>query len=72
MILAKNADVNTQGGPYDNALQAASSRGHDKIVEMLLAEGGDYGDALLFASYEEQACIAKMLLGGIIERYEGQ
>lgn len=46
-------EVNAQGGNYGNALQAASSEGHDKIVQMLLdkgaevnAQGGEYGKAL--------------------------
>ncbi|KAJ6003848.1 hypothetical protein N7540_013130 [Penicillium herquei] len=36
MILEHGADVNAQGGEDETALQAASSRGHDKIVQMLL------------------------------------
>ena len=42
-----------EGGYYGNALQAACSGGHDKIVQMLLehgadvnAQGGLYGNAL--------------------------
>ena len=31
--------VNVQGGEYGNALQAASSRGHEKVVQMLLDQG---------------------------------
>ena len=38
MLMDAGADVNAQGGVYDNALQAASSRGHEKIVEMLIAK----------------------------------
>ena len=57
--------VNGQGGLYGNALQAASFRGHDKVVEQLLikgadvnAQGGQYGNALQAASYREprQGC----------------
>ena len=36
MLLDKGADVNTQGEYYGNALQAASYRGHDQVVQMLL------------------------------------
>ena len=36
MLLDKGTDVNAQGGEYGNALQAASSRGHDQVVQMLL------------------------------------
>ena len=52
-IVQEGANVNAQGGKDSNALQAASSEGHDKIVEVLLskgadvnAQGGDYGNAL--------------------------
>jgi ankyrin repeat protein len=33
--------VNAQGGAYGNALQAASFKGHDKIVRMLIDAGAD-------------------------------
>lgn len=39
MLLANGANVNAQSGLRGTALQAASSNGHDKIVEMLLASG---------------------------------
>ncbi|ERF72882.1 hypothetical protein EPUS_08495 [Endocarpon pusillum Z07020] len=57
MLLAKNADVNAQGGEYGNALQAASLRGHEKVVEILLAKNADVnaheksGNALQAASW---------------------
>ena len=38
LLLKSGADINAQGGQYDNALQAAMSRGHNKVV-MLLLEG---------------------------------
>ncbi|THW54470.1 hypothetical protein D6D19_10716, partial [Aureobasidium pullulans] len=51
------ADVNAQGGEYGSALQAASVKGHDKTVQILLdrgadvnAQGGEYGSALQAAS----------------------
>jgi hypothetical protein len=37
--LAKGADINAQGGDYGNGLQAASSGGYGKIVELLLRKG---------------------------------
>jgi len=53
MLLAEGADVNAQGGLYNNVLQVASGRGYDQVVQMLLAkgadvnaQGGDYGNAL--------------------------
>jgi ankyrin repeat protein len=36
MLLDKGAEVNAQGGEYGNALQAASRRGHETVVQMLL------------------------------------
>jgi len=58
-LLDKGADVNTQGGLYGSALQAASSGGHKGVVQMLLAkgadvnaQGGEYGSAQYVASLE--------------------
>src|SRR5436189_82827 len=55
--MSKDAEVNAEGGSYDNALQAASNRGSEKEVELLLskgaevnAQGGLYGNALQAAS----------------------
>ncbi|RYP59865.1 hypothetical protein DL771_010706 [Monosporascus sp. 5C6A] len=39
MLLANNANVNAQSGLCGTALQAASSKRHDKIMEMLLTYG---------------------------------
>jgi hypothetical protein len=39
MLLDKRADVNAQGGLYDNALQAASRRGHRNVAQILLDRG---------------------------------
>jgi hypothetical protein len=35
-LLDKHADVDAQGGEYDNALQAASLGGHKQVVKLLL------------------------------------
>lgn len=51
LLLDKGVDVNAQGGFYCNALQAASVRGHERIVKLLLkgtdvnAQGGLHGNA---------------------------
>jgi ankyrin repeat protein len=37
--LDKGADVNAQGGEYGNALQAASAKGHQEIVELFQRRG---------------------------------
>ncbi|KAJ7233286.1 ankyrin repeat-containing domain protein [Mycena haematopus] len=56
-LLESGADVNTQGGEYGNALQAASYGKHIEIVCLLLesgadvnAQGGYFGNALQAAS----------------------
>ena len=41
LILEAGADGNAQGGGYGNALQAASARGHDQVVQRLLEAGAD-------------------------------
>jgi ankyrin repeat protein len=41
MLLEKGADMNAQGGEYENALQAAILQGHEAIVRMLLEKGAD-------------------------------
>ena len=39
LLLDKGAYINAQGGYYDNALEAASRNGHDKVVQLLLDKG---------------------------------
>ena len=43
LLLDKGAEVNAQGGNYGNALLAASYRGHEHTVELLLDEGAELG-----------------------------
>ena len=43
MLLNAGADVNTQGGGYGMALQAASADGHMQVVHMLLGWGANPG-----------------------------
>lgn len=38
LLFNNGADVNAQGGNYSNALQAASFRDHNKIVQLLLGK----------------------------------
>jgi ankyrin repeat protein len=68
-LLAKGADVNTKGGYYGNALQAASVRGHLEAVDLLLEKGADvnvqggyYGNALQAASAHGHLEGVKLLL----------
>ncbi|KUM55675.1 hypothetical protein ACN42_g11571, partial [Penicillium freii] len=68
-LIDKGADVNAQGGYYGNALQAASQRGHQEIVNLLLnngadvnAQGGEYGNALQAASQRGHQEIFNLLL----------
>lgn len=74
MLLAYGATVKAPGRCYrpgGGALQASSSGGHGKIVEMLLAKGANanarsrrYGTALLAASSGGHDKIVEMLLEG--------
>ncbi|KAJ6041251.1 Pfs NACHT and Ankyrin domain protein, partial [Penicillium canescens] len=68
-ILHKGADVNAQGGEYDNPLQAASYKGYKEIVRLLLDKGADvntqggyYGNALQGASVNGHEEIVRLLL----------
>ncbi|KEY73950.1 hypothetical protein S7711_09447 [Stachybotrys chartarum IBT 7711] len=68
-LIARGADVNTQGGEFGNALQAASFTDKSEIMKLLLengadinAEGGYYGNALQAALLQGHAKIVKLLL----------
>jgi hypothetical protein len=39
LLLEQKAEVNAMGGQYGNALQAASARGHEQVVKLLLDAG---------------------------------
>lgn len=41
LLLSRGDDVNTQGSPYHNAIEAASKSGYPKIIELLLSRGAD-------------------------------
>ncbi|KAF3765426.1 Pfs, NACHT and ankyrin domain protein [Cryphonectria parasitica EP155] len=62
-LLNRGADVNVQGGNHSNALTAASAKGHEQIVQMLLDKGADDLNSALQAAllrgYEQ---IVQMLL----------
>jgi ankyrin repeat protein len=69
LLLKCGANVNAQGGCYDNALQAASAMGHERIVELLIksganvnAQGGSYGNALQAASIRDSERIVELLI----------
>ena len=69
LLLDKGANVNTQGGKYDSALQAASRMGNIKVVRLLLDKGADvntlggkYGSALQAASWEGSVEVVQLLL----------
>ncbi|OAG06012.1 ankyrin [Paraphaeosphaeria sporulosa] len=56
VLIDMEADINVQGGHYGNALQAASSRGHEAIVKLLLDKGAEA------ASCRGHEAIVKLLL----------
>lgn len=67
-LLGQGADANAQGGYYGTALQAASSTGHEKVVELLLRNGanvnarGKYDTALHAASTKGNDKVVELLL----------
>ncbi|KAB8215101.1 ankyrin repeat-containing domain protein, partial [Aspergillus novoparasiticus] len=81
VLLARGADVNTQGGEHSTALQAASSEGHEMVVQILLDRGaninayeGKYGTALQAASSKGHYKVAQILLdrGADVNAQEGE
>lgn len=40
-LFEKNVDINAQRGVYGSALQVASVRGHERVVQILLEIGAD-------------------------------
>ncbi|KAF5845578.1 hypothetical protein GGP41_009390 [Bipolaris sorokiniana] len=59
MLLDEGANVNAQGGPFGNALQAASAEGRVQVVEMLLKGANTNAKG---ASEEGHEQVVKMLL----------
>ena len=77
----KGVDVNTQGGQFGNALEAASFGGHERVLKLLLekganvhAEGGYFGNAFQAASAGGYKQVVKLLLneGANINAQGGQ
>ena len=70
ILLDQGVDVNAEGGHICSALHAASSEGHDQIVQMLLAGGANInkcsalhgGSALHAASEKGHEQVVRMLL----------
>jgi len=69
VVLKEQISVNAQGGPFGNALQAASAEGNKEVVGMLLEKGADvnapgglYGNALQAASARGNKEVVGMLL----------
>ena len=57
ILLDAGADVNTQGGFFSNALQAASVRGHYQVVQILLDAGADVNTQGGFYSNAQAASV---------------
>jgi hypothetical protein len=69
LLLNNGAKVNTQGGHYGNALQAATIEGYERVVEQLLdasananTQGGYYGNALQAAAASGHERVVEQLL----------
>jgi nucleoside-triphosphatase THEP1 len=67
--LEEGADVNAQGGRYENALRAASFRGHEQVVRLLVekganinAQGRPYRNALQAASSKGHEQVVRLLV----------
>ena len=81
-LLEEGADIHSQGGRFDTALQAASYNGHEAIVKLLLENGADvnlrggqeFDSPLQAASVKGRVAIAKMLLehGANINAHGGE
>ncbi|KAK1492540.1 hypothetical protein CCUS01_13999 [Colletotrichum cuscutae] len=70
MLAIDPTGVNILGGLHGNALGAASFRGHQDVVQLLLghgafanAQGGEYGTALVAAASAGHEYVVKTLLG---------
>ncbi|KAL8397728.1 hypothetical protein RB594_004435 [Gaeumannomyces avenae] len=68
-LMGDGADVNAQGGYFENALQAAAFSGHEDVVQLLLdsgadvdAQGGEHGSALQAAASMDHKTILQLLL----------
>ena len=71
LLLEAGANINTQGGVFGNALQAASEYAHTEVVQELLecgansnAQGGEFGSALqaACAAFTPNEELVQMLL----------
>ena len=80
LLLNRGDEVNTQGGYYGSALQAASYEGHEQVVKILLdnkaevnVQGGKYSNALQSASAAGHQGIVHLLLdnGADVNRQGG-
>ncbi|KAJ7850396.1 ankyrin repeat-containing domain protein [Mycena olivaceomarginata] len=80
LLIENGADPNAKGGPYGNALQAASENGHETVVRVLLDHGADvngevgwHGRALKAASSGGHIAIVELILahGAIVDSKSG-
>jgi len=81
ILLEQKADVNAQRGYYGNALLAASTRGHEKVVQILVKTGADVNakcrksseSALYVASCNNNEKIVRILVdaGAVVNAQGG-
>ena len=69
LLIKSNMDVNAQGGVQGNALQVASSQGHEDVSQILLDNGADinarsgfFGTALIAACNHGSENLVRILL----------
>lgn len=80
-LLENGADVNGRCNPHGNALCAASSEGHERIVRLLLEKGADinapggfYGNALYVTASDAMDRMVRRILenGASVKAHGGE
>lgn len=67
MLLDNRAKVNLEGGPYENAFQAAAKNGNKGIVKLLLAYDANIDMIIRGKKYIALQEVARRGLKGMVE-----